>query len=290
MIKSNFFIIGAPRCGTTSLSSWLSEHTDIFFSALKEPHYFDTGNEHYRPVTSQAEYDALFASATETQIAIGEGSTNYLCSKTAIPNILRYNPDAKFIVCLRHPIDAARSMYAYRKRNLAHEAETFFEAWKLQKRQRIAQSQPATQAPAYLDLYAYGQQLERLYNRVAPDNILVLFSEDMKSNPQASYQKALTFLGVADDGRSSFQNLHAAADLRRPGLYKLMKALSRLKKKLGSKRNLGLHKLAAQFYSKPQKVVEQIDESLKAELLNSFGPEITKTEKILGIDLSHWKN
>ena len=41
-IRPNFFIVGAPKCGTTSLDEYLRQHPNVFISRPKEPHYFST--------------------------------------------------------------------------------------------------------------------------------------------------------------------------------------------------------------------------------------------------------
>ena len=45
-MNPNFFIIGAPKCGTTSLAAWLAEHPAIYMSQIKEPHYFSSDLNH----------------------------------------------------------------------------------------------------------------------------------------------------------------------------------------------------------------------------------------------------
>jgi hypothetical protein len=56
--KPNFFILGAPKCGTTSLAEWLGTHPNIFLSAVKEPHFFNTDDR--RGVMTLATYEDLF--------------------------------------------------------------------------------------------------------------------------------------------------------------------------------------------------------------------------------------
>ena len=112
MKKPNFFIIGAPKCGTTSLANWLAEHPRVFFSDTKEPHFFCTDG--YTGVKTLKQYEKLFEDAKPHHLAVGEGSTHYLFSKVAVPNILVYNPDARFIVCLRNPVDMAPSLHSER--------------------------------------------------------------------------------------------------------------------------------------------------------------------------------
>jgi hypothetical protein len=38
--KPNFFIVGAPKCGTTPLYEYLKDHPNVFMPQLKEPHFF----------------------------------------------------------------------------------------------------------------------------------------------------------------------------------------------------------------------------------------------------------
>jgi hypothetical protein len=73
MNRPNFFIIGAPKCGTTSLANWLAQHPNVYFSPTKETHYF---NNDRSPTNYHDEYSYLFmfATARSEQNAIIEGS------------------------------------------------------------------------------------------------------------------------------------------------------------------------------------------------------------------------
>jgi hypothetical protein len=86
--KPTFFIIGAPKCGTTSLAAWLGTHPDAFMSPTKEPDFFNTDDR--QGVTSLSEYEELFREARNNHIAVGEASVWYLSSSHAVHNILDY--------------------------------------------------------------------------------------------------------------------------------------------------------------------------------------------------------
>ena len=82
MKKPNFFIIGAPKCGTTALARYLSEHNDIFMCQPKEPNYFSSDLPMRQPgVESIDEYLNLFSDADDSCKAVGEASVWYLYSK-----------------------------------------------------------------------------------------------------------------------------------------------------------------------------------------------------------------
>ena len=110
MKKPNFFIIGAPKCGTTSMASWLSEHPSIYMSPVKEPHHY-SGDFNYGDYRDLNKYLSLFKEANESHIAVGEASAWYLNSKKAIFNIEAENPNAKYIVLLRNPVEMAPSLH-----------------------------------------------------------------------------------------------------------------------------------------------------------------------------------
>ena len=108
--KPNFFIIGAPRCGTTSLAKWLGEHPSIFMSPIKEP-FFYSPDVHQPAVLTKDEYEGLFKKAGPQHIAIGEASTSYLFSRVAVPQIEEEYPGARYVVMIRNPIEMVFSLY-----------------------------------------------------------------------------------------------------------------------------------------------------------------------------------
>ncbi len=131
----NFFILGAPKCGTTSLASWLGEHENIYMSPVKEPNYFNTDVRIIGRLTDW-EYQALFRGACEKHMAVGEATTGYLRSRVAVERILDAVSDARFIVCIRKPIEMAISYHGELVKS-GIETETDFEtAWRLQEIRR----------------------------------------------------------------------------------------------------------------------------------------------------------
>ena len=109
-MKVNLFIIGAARSATTSLSNLIAAHPDVCFSKPKEPQFFSDSS--WRDKTEH--YHSKFFKEAKIY---AEGSTNY----TKIPafntdvaaNIHDYNPDAKLIYMMRHPIERILSHYYF---------------------------------------------------------------------------------------------------------------------------------------------------------------------------------
>ena len=110
-IKPNLFIVGAPRCGTTTLYHYLRQHPNIFMSGYKEPHYFgkDLRKNKKLYFTNKEKYLDLFTKGLGKK-AIGEASSYYLFSSLAPKEIFQFNPRAKIIILLRQPTEL---LYSY---------------------------------------------------------------------------------------------------------------------------------------------------------------------------------
>ena len=106
----NFFIVGAPRAGTTALYHYLSQHPDVFLPRVKEPHYFGSDLEFAVPRMTFDEYRNLYQGVTNEKV-VGDGSVMYLMSQTAAKEIKKICPEAKIIIMLRHPVDLLVSLH-----------------------------------------------------------------------------------------------------------------------------------------------------------------------------------
>jgi hypothetical protein len=78
-------------------------------------------------------FESFFENASEYHRVVGEASVSYLYSNIAVKNILNYNPEAKFLVSLRNPIETAISAHAQEIINGQESISSFWKAWKLQE-------------------------------------------------------------------------------------------------------------------------------------------------------------
>jgi len=101
----DFFVVGAPRCGTTALCRYLARNPQICVSRPKEPHYFTRMKELPTAEEVRRDYiDYFFDHRTEAHRVAGEGSVSYLYLPGVIENILHYNPQARFVAIVRNPL------------------------------------------------------------------------------------------------------------------------------------------------------------------------------------------
>jgi hypothetical protein len=270
-LKPNFFIIGAPKCGTTSLSVYLSEHREIVMSHPKEPHYFSTDIENGR-MTDQSKYLACFAQ-DKTPIAVGDASTLYLYSKDAIQNILEFNPNAKFIVMLRKPIDIVLSFHQVAL-NYFGETETNLEtAWDLQidrkNGKQIPKGCPDPQLLLYGKIAKLGAQVKRLTDQVRPDQIKFIYFDEFVNKTDKIYCSVLEFLKV---NKNHTPNQAVG-----------------LKKAVGIKKQFGVAKKihTVNVKGEPPK---QMSRTLKTTMNVYFEKDIQLLSDLMNKNLSDWSN
>jgi len=221
----NFFIVGAPKAGTTSLWTCLDQHPQIFMCPLKEPSYFaselrpENFTDEMRPridremralqrylhgdlrtkrfgglVSNWEEYLSLYRNAGDER-AIGEATASYLWSATAARNIAARIPHARIIINLRNPVDRAYSQYLQMLTAGVFRG-TFREllAASLDCRdQRLGITWPL------LDYGRYAPQLERYFSEFPRSQIHISYYEELQRSPQRLMAQLLTFLGVDAD-------------------------------------------------------------------------------------------
>ncbi len=108
----NLFLVGAARCGTTSLYRALVGTKEVYGpedELYKEPAYFCDK----RPFKkTEADYHSLYASARDAKY-LCDASTCYLTCPTSAKRIHEYNPESRILISLRDPVDRAYSLYKW---------------------------------------------------------------------------------------------------------------------------------------------------------------------------------
>lgn len=300
--RPNTFILGAPKCGTTALARYLSEHPDAFFSKLKEPGFFATDHAwlaERNGLRSVADYLSLFAGAGAGRRVVGEASTMYLCSSRAVRNILDFCPQARFIVMLRDPVEVAQA-YHMQKLLMFHEDVRDFEAaWRLQDARAAGIGLPAAcPGPVmlqYREIAGFGPQVRRLLQDAPREAIHFIRYEDFRADPARCYAGTLDFLGLPADGRTSFPVVGPARDYRFP-------LIARLFHDPPAPLRRHVHALRRHLVLKRYPVVEALRQRMfrpraraglragfREELVDHFRPHVLELEQLLGWDLAGWR-
>ncbi|HEV2809033.1 MAG TPA: sulfotransferase [Acidimicrobiales bacterium] len=217
-VLPHFLVLGAQRCGTSSLYKYLGRHPCIAPSLRKEVGYFtssygeDVGwyRAHF-PLEARAK---LMAKAGQ-QLLSFEATPDYLLHPLAPARVMQLLPDARFVVLLRDPVDRAFSHYLHMRR-LGFETRTF---------ERAIEEEPMTVATdlarihldaghdpkqfhrfSYAARSRYVEQLERWMNAFPRERFLVLDSSALYSDPRPTYQEILRFLGLPGWSPKQFSN------------------------------------------------------------------------------------
>lgn len=284
----NTFLAGAPKCGTTSLANWLSEHPDIFLPAKKEPHFF---NPEFSRSMSEEIYKQLYSTSGTFAVRL-DASTSYFTSEFAISQICQLVPDAKFIVMLRNPIEVARGLHSECLYRGLEDTECFERAWNKQDVRRQGQQIPVGARFAsvknlmYKEQVMFGAALERLISRVGTGRVHIIFTEELRLNPKECYEKTLGFLGLPSDDRNFFPTLNRAKRNRYARLTRIARLLTNLKSRLGLPRMGLMSALLRAGHEDAER--PPISASLEQKIFEDLKADIALLQELTGRDLSHW--
>lgn len=200
----DFIIIGAQKCGTTSLYNYLIQHPQIVSAATKEVHFFDLNFEKGR-----AWYLAQFPELEQNQdkTITGEASPYYIFHPLVPQRIYQMLPQVKLIVLLRDPVARAISHY-YHEVRLGYETLSLEDAIAREpiRLQGEAEKMLADQIQysfnhqhySYLARGTYVEQLKAWMSFFPKKQFLILKSEELDSQPSTILRQVLDFLELPD--------------------------------------------------------------------------------------------
>lgn len=189
-MRPSFLVVGAAKCGTSSLCTLIGRHPDAFMCDPKEPFFFSHNKNYVEKGWDW--YESLFADA-EGRTAVGEGSVTY--SMRAIypeagPRIVRDLPDVRIIYIARHPIEQIESMWMMLR--------SFWEpVWRDGVRADPDFNESVRRAtPILLETARYWKQISFYREHFDDERILVLFFEDFTRDPDAVLARCFSHLGI----------------------------------------------------------------------------------------------
>jgi hypothetical protein len=286
MRRPNLFIVGAPRCGTTSLWSYLKGHPEIFMSAQKELYFFDAdlwANQGWSP--SQEQYLVCFSGADE-QKKIGEATPSYLRSRRAPKEIKAFSPDAQIIIMLRNPVDV---MYSLHGQGLRYGTEplTDFQAALGADARRVGR-----ELQGYREFTDFPEQVQRYFDLFGHENVHTIIYDDLKENSAALCQNTLRFLGVRLDYAETFPRTNSNREVRNVRLGAILRQPPRPVRQIS--RALAPHWLRSRISRtllnsnlavRPRSAM---DPELRRRLQRELEPRVQHLSKLIGRDLSKW--
>lgn len=293
----NLFLIGAPKCGTTAMSYYLSKHPKIYMSeesGFKEPAFFDADlNAPWHVCNDVEKYLNIFRDAPDDVPYWGEATTSYLYSRVAIPNLLEVSPDAKLIAMVRNPIEMVQSIYNQHVKGHNENTASLRDAWVLQGK-RLRGESPLPFGIKDPKIFQYGsisktgRLLSRVLEVVDREYLHIIIYDDFVENPRREYLDVLEFLGLKDDGRSHFPVLNRRRVYRYPSLHRLLGRLADVRRRLHIPGGWGINSLVDRFNVVTGDDVEVLPADFRDELIDYFREDVNELSALLDRDLSYW--
>jgi len=313
MREPNFFIVGAPKAGTTSLYHYLRQHPDIYMSPIKEPRFFslEARPMNFEPshqmqairqveevheylqgpmvgkcpsgiVCEWPDYLRLFAAAT-TERAVGEASASYLWSKTAASAIASRIPCARILMVLRSPAERAFSQYMNAVSD-GHVSQSFQEY--VRTCLRHSGKGMGIYEP-FLEVGFYADQVQRYLDHFPREQIGIWYYEDIKTRPREFMREVFQFLEI--DSAFVPDTSMRYLEPRIPRIATPNKLLRRTRL-LQISRSLvpgAIKPLMQSALYRPSGSVKMAPED-RALMLDFYRNDIHRLEMILSRDLSSW--
>jgi hypothetical protein len=275
----DFFVVGPPRTGTTWLYEILQGRT-LLPSPTKETRFFDIhfhrGLDWYR-----SHFPSTHACA-QPERRTGEIAPTYFACLDAAERIAQLVPKAKIVCVFRNPVERVMSLYKL-KRAYGLIPWTF--------------DQAIVRDPEMIESSRYATKLEGWQKAVGKDQILSVFYDDLRDNPQTFLDIVVDFIGVSRFELTPLQKqgVHTSETMTHPRNYHRTRSATtmadwfkarRLDRVVAAVRNSPLRKL---FLGGGQPFAELPSETI-LRLYDLFRPEVELLECMLNRDLSSWKS
>lgn len=285
MPDPDFIIGGAPKCATTAVFDYLSQHPDVFATDPKEPHFF-ASSALGRPVaqgnSSLDGYKALFKGKGENQIS-GEGSTHYLHHAAAVaPCLAAYAPDVRLVFCLRNPVDRAYSHFLFRQSTAG--------PWTTGGAGQNIDFPTFAQDPEIWSMGNYAENLAIFRKHIDQSQILLVFFEDIVIDPSLCLARICRHIGVDPSYRfdlSSRSNETVYA--RFPALTSLIdRAVNHAYPKLPVRGRKSMLRARRKLLFSRHAQKQKLSPRDRAAVTQSYRRSVEELQDITGRDLSGW--
>ena len=298
----NFVMIGAAKCGSTSLYNYLRQHPDVYMCPTEDANFFaleDRVIKLYMPPPSEkvgrkwvynlTEYASLFEAAGG-QRAIGESSNIYLNISRSAQRIHHYCRSAKIMAILRNPVERAFSNFLHLIGMGLEPYSDFADALKAEEKRVKDGWHPMW---FYKQTGHYHTLLQPYFELFEKSRIRVFLYDDLAKDPVGCVQSVFEFLEVDRSFRPDVSEVHKVTGV--PGnksLHKFLTEKNRLKtlvKALVPERFREHYRTnVAKKIVKRNLVKPALSADIRRELIVEFRDEVLKLQDLIGRDLSHW--
>lgn len=293
--RPDFFIVGAPKCGTTALHSALSSHPEVFMPRNKEPHFFarDLAIGKGWCVRDEGDYLGLFSAAGDAK-RIGEASPWYLFSETAAKEIKAFQNDARVVILLRDPVDLIHSVHLQHLNTANEDLISLRDALDAEparaRGERLPSGAPFPNCLGYRAIGHLSIQVERFLDAFGSERVQVLLLDDLRADERGFLRDVCSFLEVDADAELTMERRNpsrdlTAVDLMLKRLHYRTRLVSGLQRKLPYAAK-SLYRGAVRLLPAKRRV--GISPELRAELSAELHDDVQRLSQLINRDLSAW--
>jgi hypothetical protein len=299
--RPDFFIVGAPKCGTTAMSDYLARHPEIFM-ARKEMHFFGSDlrfADHFFRRGKQ-EYLAEFAGRSGHR-STGEASVWYLMSERAAEEIEAFSPGARIIIMLREPAEMLYSLFRYFQYDGNEPLGDFGAALAAEPERKagrgLGRQTYLAQGLLYHETARFARQVRRYFQVFGRERVRVILHEDLTADPAAAYRATLEFLEV-DPGFSlpRFERVNPAQSVKSRALRAVLNDPWPRSVALAARPWVpnalfnGFHRIERRLQGLNSSAAgpAPLAPEMAARLRGEYADEVEELGELIGRDLSHW--
>jgi Sulfotransferase domain len=180
----DFVVIGVHKSGTTALFHYLRHHPQLYIPPEKEVGFFS--NEEWF-ARGWEQFVQEFFPRAPMDVLWGKITPQYMAYSQVPERLFRKMPEVKLIALLRNPVDRAFSHYRMTVR-MGGEKRTFGEV--------ISDQLKNLDSINFLTLGEYGRILRLFLRYFPPEQLLVLFTDELEKHPQFVLDSILTHIGL----------------------------------------------------------------------------------------------
>jgi hypothetical protein len=313
------FIVGAPRCGTTTMARWLQAHPQVLFPFVKEPHFFaqqDLGSlaePELRRVVEEDYLDHFFPEPEGERRIAADASVSYLYAPEQLEPVLKLWPNSRFVVGVRDPLSLLPSLHKRLIFTGDENIRRFEDAWAAIPDRAAGRRIPwSTIEPRWLrydEAGRYGTYVERLFAAVGKERCLVMLFDDLVAGPAEQHRRLLDFAGLRQVPAPELKPERESKGVRFLLLQQLLKrpprallpylasvrhhgrfdkeAGSKAKKTAAGAGRKSLRKRLLKWNKVPDEK-RPIPLAVQHEIKAQFRDEVDRLGALIGRDLGHW--
>lgn len=294
----DFFIIGAPKCGTTALAEYLGQHPEIGMCPRKESHFFADDElfarlqmHRDRRRRDLVEYLSWFE-PLQGRRRLGEASVWYLSSRGSGERIREFRPDADVIAMVRNPVAAVPALHS----ELVHmgiEPERDLERAFALDEDRERGGAPVGFPPrSYRSAFRFAEQIAAYRDLFGPERVRVIVFDEFARDTAGTFRDTCSFLGVDPELEPDLRVVNANKQARNRRLQQLVKRPPEpLRRALRLVTTEAMRAAAASRLSRlntRNRPRGAIPAAVARDLLPEVERQVRELHDLLGLELGDW--